>query len=66
MSERTAFPRPTVLKGNKDVYPGRCPLCGKLISHVYPETGTGIRYADCRSGHKLRLRKEDTPQKTAG
>jgi len=50
----------------EDELPNCCPLCGRLITHTYPEIKPGIRYGTCQSGHKIRIEKEDYQQKTAG
>ena len=50
----------------EDGFPNCCPLCGRIITTMYPEIAPGIRYARCQYGHKIRLEKEDYPQKTAG
>ena len=50
----------------KENFPGRCPLCGEAIIAIYPETAPGIRSANCKSGHKIRLQKQTSRERNAG
>ncbi len=53
------------LKKNQhnEIIPARCSICGKPIACCYPETVPGMIFATCRSGHKIKIRKEDFPRK---
>ena len=50
----------------EDGLPNCCPLCGRLITTIYPEIAPGLRYAHCQYGHKIRLEKENRQERNAG
>lgn len=64
MNEAKRIPRATVIY--EDGFPNCCPLCGRLITTVYPEISPGIRYARCQHGHKVRLQQENRQERNAG
>ena len=64
MNEAKSISRAAVTP--EDRFPNRCPLCGRMITALYPEIAPGVRYARCQYGHKIRLEKEDRQERNAG
>lgn len=54
------------ITGAAVLHEDRCPLCGRMITTIYPEIAPGLRYAHCQHGHKIRLQTEDHQERNAG
>ncbi len=64
MNEAKSIAGATILF--EDKLQNRCPLCGRIITTIYPEIAPGLRYAHCQHGHKIRLQTEDHQERNAG
>ena len=64
MNELRNLSRPSA--GSAETPAEKCPLCGRPITLLYPEIRPGVRYAHCQHGHKIRLRTENSAERSAG
>ncbi len=44
-------------------FPIRCSVCGKTLTHLYPNTTLGKVFATCCSGHKTSYRMGELSRK---